>query len=108
MTCDFINNSVVHEKRWLLDRIRGLREKIIDRVLFALNNTSQSFARSEIVCRSVYIILAASSGRYMYTMLYRIGSFAKSRIEPPIRFHNFINVNKKTKRTKYRSIWYTS
>ena len=29
MTCDFENNSVVHEKRWLFDRILGLRE-IID------------------------------------------------------------------------------
>ena len=62
----------------------GLREKIMDKVLFALNNTSQSFARCEIVCRSVFRILAASSGRS--TMMYRLVPSAKRRIEPPIRF----------------------
>ena len=54
------------------------------KVLFALNNTSQSFARCEIVCRLVFRILTASSGRS--TMMYRLVPFAKRRIEPPIRF----------------------
>ena len=62
----------------------GLRETIMDRVLFALNSTSQSFAQCEIVYKSVFRILTASLGRS--TMMYRLVSSAKTRIEPPIRF----------------------
>ena len=56
----------------------------MDRVLFSLNSTSQLFAQCEIVCKSVLRILAASSGRS--TLMYRLVSSAKSRIEPSIRF----------------------
>ena len=53
-----------------------LRETIMDRVLFALNNTTQSFAQCEIICKSVFRILVASSGRT--SMMYKLVSSANS------------------------------
>ena len=51
----------------------------MDRVLFVVNNTSQSFAQCEIVCKSVFKIIATSSDRS--TIMNRLVSSAKSRIQ---------------------------
>ena len=59
-----------------------LREKIIDKVLLAMNVTSQAFAHCEMNCKSALRILAASSGRS--TIMYKLVSSAKRRMEPPI------------------------
>ena len=42
--------------------VLDLRDKVMDRVKFALNSASQPFAQCELVCKSVFRILAASSG----------------------------------------------
>ena len=63
--------------------------------MFALNSTGQMFAECEIVCKSVFRILAASLGRS--TVMYGLVSSAKSQIEPPMRCHNVINGNKKNR-----------
>ena len=59
----------------------SLREMTIDRILFALNKTNQSFAHLEIVCKSTF--RTACYGRS--TMIYKLVSSANDRIEPPIR-----------------------
>ena len=54
----------------------------MDKVLLALNVTSQAFPHCEMVCRSALKILAVSSGRS--TIMYKLVSSANIRIEPPI------------------------
>ena len=70
-----------------------LREKIIDKVLLALNVASQAFANCEMVCKSALKILAASSGRS--TIMYKQVSSANKWIEPPKRLTmSFIKIRK--------------
>ena len=59
-----------------------MSEKITESVLLALNATSQEFAQSEIVFRSVLRIIAASSGRS--TIMYKLVSSANRRMDAPI------------------------